>query len=387
MQRGTSNWDILGLTKIGQMFVNGEAKTGGVVHKILAGVDISNKDYYHDWYQGGAVGSADFNIYAPTYGNASIPTFDRSKSLRERSDRYYSGYKALYVQDELGFLENKLRLKLAGRYTTLNSGDVYNGTFSASKITPRIGLSYSIDKNTAAYFVSDQSFVENYGTDWQKKAFDPIEGKNLEFGLKRDWMNGKWNSAVSVYRITRDNVLTADTEHPMLDANGQPTGQFYSRQTGQQQTKGVEVDIKGQIVSGLDVVINYAFTDAKVTKDSDPKNIGLQVPGSSRHVQNTWLNYKVEKGVLAGFGISAGYQYQANRSPWYISTGQTKNLPDYFRVDGGLNYQKEKIGFNLFVNNILNKYLYSGGFYDWGQYYYWQAEPGTNYRFSVNYRF
>ncbi|MES1223777.1 MAG: TonB-dependent receptor, partial [Bacteroidota bacterium] len=376
---GISIWDVLGITKIGQMFVNGEVNTGTVVHKILGGVDMSNKDYYHDWNQGAALGGPDFNIYAPVYGQATAPEFDRSKNIRERGVRYYNAYTGVYVQDELGFMDSKLRVTLAGRYTTLKTGDVYSGDYKHSKFTPRIGVSYSVDKNTAVYFLNDQSFLENYGSDWQGKSFDPITGNNIEFGIKRDWMNGKWNSAVSVYQITRNNVLTADLDHP------NPTGGYYNRQSGQQKTKGVEVDIKGQLVKGLDVIINYAFTEAKTTKDSDPKVVGNQVAGSSKHVQNTWLNYKVDRGTLAGFGISVGYQYQADRSPWYVFDGSENSLPDYFRLDGSLSYQKEKIGFNLVVNNILNKYLYSGAPY--ADYYYWQSEPGTNLRFSVSYKF
>ncbi len=379
MQRGMSIWDVLGTTKIGQVFLNGEVKTGIVSHKILGGIDMSNKDYYHDWNQGGTLGGADFNIYAPVYGNATAPVFDRSKNIKERGVHYYNGYNAFYAQDELGFFQNKLRVTVAGRYTTLKSGDVYNGDYKKSRFTPRFGVSYSIDKNTAAYFLKDESFLENYGTDWQKKSFDPITGGNIEFGIKRDWMKGRWNTAVSVYQITRNNVLTADLDHP------NPTGGYYNRQSGQQKTKGVEVDIKGQIVRGLDVIVNYAFTEAKVTKDSDPKNVGVQVAGSSRHVQNAWLNYRIDKGALTGLGISLGYQYQAKRSPWYVFDGSENSLPDYFRMDGGISYQKEKIGFNVMVNNILNKYLYSGAPY--ADYYYWQAEPGTNLRFTVNYKF
>jgi iron complex outermembrane receptor protein len=384
VQRTNGIWDILGTSKMGQMFVNGEVRTGAVTHKLLGGLDISNKDYYHDFSQSGNLGSP-FNIYAPVYGISTPPTFDRSKPVRDRGVRYYNSYSGFYAQDELGFLENKLRLTLAGRYTTLKAGDAYNGDSKNSKFTPRIGLSYSIDKNTSAYFLRDESFVENYGSDWQKKAFDPINGTNMEVGLKRDWLNGKWNSAVSAYQITRNNVLTIDPEHPIYDNNGDPTGQFYYRQTGQQKTKGVEVDIRGQIVRGLDVIINYAFTEAKTTKDSDPKNVGNQVPGSSKHVQNAWLNYRIDKGALTGFGISVGYQYQVKRSPWYVFDGSQYSLPDYFRMDGSLSYQRERIGFNLVVNNLLNKYLYSGGPY--ADYYYWQAEPGTNARFSVSYKF
>ena len=381
LNRGASIWDVLGMSKMGQLFLTGEAATGKIVHKMLAGIDMSTKDYYHDWNQSATLGTTPLNIYKPVYGVSPLSApFDRSKSLRERGVHYYNAYTGLYVQDELNFFENKLRLTLAGRYTTLKTGDLYSGSYKKSRFTPRLGLSFSIDKNTAAYFVSDQSFMENYGSDWQGKNFEPIVGANLEFGLKRDWMNGKWTSGVSVYQITRNNVLTADPDHINVT-----TGQPYNRQSGQQRTKGVEIDIKGKILRNLDVVINYAYTEAKVTKDSDPKVIGNQVAGSTRHIQNSWLNYRFDNGVLNGFGISLGYQYQAKRSPWYVFDNSKNSLPDYFRMDGSLSYQKEKMSFNLVVNNILNKYLYSGAPYD--DYYYWQAEPGTNLRFTVGYKF
>ena len=379
MQRGISIWDVEGRSKMGQMYVNGEVKTGQVSHKILAGIDMSNKDYYHDWNQAANLGDSSFNIYAPVYGNASAPVFDRSKDIRERGVRYYNGYTGFYVQDELGFFDNRLRLTLAGRYTTLKTGNVYSGDYKNSKFTPRVGLSFSVNENLALYFLNDQSFLENYGSDWQGNSFDPITGTNVEAGIKKDWLDGKWNSALSVYQITRNNMLTADLDHP------NPAGGFFNRQSGQQQTKGVEVDIRGKLVRGLDVIINYALTDAKTTKDSKQENVGVQVAGSSRHIQNMWLNYRLDKGALTGFAVSLGYQYQVKRSPWFVFDGTENSLPDYFRLDGSLSYQKEKIGFNLVVNNILNKYLYSGAPY--GDFYYWQAEPGTNVRFSVGYRF
>ncbi|HTE10054.1 MAG TPA: TonB-dependent receptor [Chitinophagaceae bacterium] len=387
LNRGVSIWDVLGMSKMGQMFLNGEVATGRVVHKILAGVDMSNKDYYHDWNQSATLGTEPFNIYKPVYGVSPLSnSFDRSKSLRERGVHYYNAYTGLYLQDELNFFDSKLRLTLAGRYTTLKTGDVYSGSYKRSRFTPRIGLSYSIDKNTAAYFVSDQSFMENYGADWQGKSFGPVVGANLELGIKRDWMHGKWNSAVSVYQITRNNVLTTDYAH-----SNPNTGQYYSRESGQQRTRGIEADIKGQILPNLDVVINYAYTEAKITKDEDPKVIGNQVAGSTRHIQNAWLNYRFDNSILNGFGISLGYQYQAKRSPWYVFDNSKNSLPDYFRMDGSLSYKKEKMSFNLVVNNILNKYLFSGAPYDSGgpndQYYYWQAEPGTNLRFTVGYKF
>lgn len=389
LTRGVSIWDVLGLTKTGQFFINGEEKTGSITHKILGGIDMSDKMYYHDWSQSATLNGYDangnivpFDIYNPTHGNvpaSKMPVFDRSKDIRERGVQYHNGYNAFYAQDELGFFEDKLRVTLAGRYTTLKTSNPYSGSYKDSKFTPRFGVSYSINKNTAAYFVSDQSFNENYGTDWQGKSFDPQTGGNLEVGFKRDWLNGKWNSVIAVYQITNKNILTADPEHS--------TGAIqYSRQSGEQKVKGVEVDIRGEIFKNMDVVINYAFTEAKVTKDTDPALVGTQVAGTSRHIQNTWLNYKMDQGALNGLGLSIGYQYQVDRSPWFVSDDKATRLPDYFRLDGGVTYQKGKMTYNIIVNNILDKYLYSGGKYDPG-YFYWQAEPGTNVRLSVSYKF
>jgi len=280
----------------------------------------------------------------------------------------------------MGFFDNKLRVTLAGRYTQLKTYDYYSGGTKNNKFTPRVGLSYSIDKNTAAYFVNDQSFNENYGTDWQGKSFNPQTGGNIELGLKRDWLNGKWNSVVSVYQITKNNVLTLDPEH------SNSTYQF-SRESGQQKTKGFEVDLRGEIFKNFDLIVNYAFTEGKTTKDTDESLVGTQVAGTTKHIQNAWLNYKVDRGTLNGVGFSLGYQYQVKRAPWFISPDNIGMLPDYFRLDGGVSYQKNKVSVNLVVNNILNKYLYSGGYYSYSDMYYWQTEAGTNMRLSVGYKF
>lgn len=378
LQRSMSSWDVLGTSKMGQLYMNGEEQTGSVSHKFLIGLDMSNKEYFHDWNQYAMLGLPTFNVYKPVYGQGSILEVDRSKNIRERGVRYYNGYTGYYLQDEIGFLDDKLRLTLAGRITQLKTGDVYSGDFKRSKFTPRVGLSYSIDANTAAYALVDQSFMENYVVDESGRVFDPVTGTNMELGIKRDWMNGKWNSALTVYQIKRDNVLAADPTKP------NPAGGFFNTET-KQETKGVEVDIKGQLVKGLDVIINYAFTEAKVVDHPEKAAIGTQVAGSSRHIQNAWLNYRLDRGKLAGFGISMGYQYQAKRSPWFLFDGTENSLPDYFRMDGSISYQRKNIGFNLVVNNILNKYLYSGAPY--ADYFYWQAEPGTNVRFTVGYKF
>ncbi len=64
-----------------------------------------------------------FNIYNPIYGLSmdSIPKFDRSVNIRTRSGSTtyatYTNYASAYVQDELGFFNNNLRVSLGLRFT------------------------------------------------------------------------------------------------------------------------------------------------------------------------------------------------------------------------------------------------------------------------------
>jgi iron complex outermembrane receptor protein len=378
LQRGISIWDALGMSKQGQVFVNGEFNTGIVKHQVLGGLDMSHKDYFADWSQGYAInGTTPFNIYDPQYGTVpadSMFTFDRSKSIRERGVDYNMGMVGLYVQDELRFWDEKIRLTIAGRFTTAKESDPYSGSTDDQKFTPRFGLSVSPVKNLSIYALYDQAFVPQGGFDYYGNKFDPITGDNREAGIKRDWFGGRWNTTVSAYRITKNNVLTSDPEHIN-----------FSIQLGQTQTQGVELDVTGRIIEGLDVTINYAYTDSKVTEDTDPTRVGVAVAGTTRHIQNTWVSYAIQSGFFKGLGLSLGYQYQGDRSSWYVFDGTQKSLPDYFRMDGSVHYTKDNIRLALNVNNITDDYLYSGAPY--GNYYYWQTEAGRNYRLSMTYSF
>ena len=107
--------------------------------------------------------------------------------------------------------------------------------------------------------------------------------------------------------------------------------------------------------------------------------------GATKHIQNTWITYKINNDKLNGLQFSLGYQYQAGRSSWFVFDNSENSLPDYFRLDGAVSYQLNQFGIHFNVNNLLNKYLYSGAPY--GDMYYWQTEPLRNSRITVTYKF
>lgn len=377
LYRATSIWDYEGESKVGQFFVNGDVQTGFLKHRILGGIDMGDKTFYHDWSQSGAL--KPLNIYNPVYGQiaaSQYPVFDRSLSIRERGVHYRQSYVGYYAQDEISMFSDKLRLTLAGRFTIASDLDPYSGSIDASKFTPRVGLSYTIDKNTSLYGVYDQAFVPQAGSDKQGNSFKPITGDNMELGLKREWFGGNWITSLSLYKITKNNVLTAD-----------PNNMNFSIQLGQTVTKGIEFDVRGQITDELNLTANYAYTDGIVSKDTDPAKENITIPGISTHLANGWLTYRASKGAVKGLGLSLGAQYQGGRTSWYVFDGTSQSLPDYFRLDAAVSYQLNKFTIALNVNNITSKTLYSGAYYNWGGFYYWQSEPLINTRLNITYKF
>lgn len=380
------NFDAALNYKFGQVFLNGRASTGNVNHTILVGLDVGDKERYYDWGQSAALDDATkpFNIYNPIYGAPvnGIPQFDRSKSLYQRgaNSRVNQSYTGLYLQDELSFIENKIRLTLAGRYTFVKQSE-YGTDTEDKKFTPRVGLSISVDNQTSVYGLYDQTFIPQTGTIRSGEQPKPITGNNIEFGIKRDWFDGRWNTTFAAYRILKNNELSPDP-------TSTPAAPF-SLQLGQSTTKGIEFDVRGEILPGLNLVANYALTDSRISKETEVYGeiipVGTKITGYAKHNANAWLSYKIQKGELKGAGVSGGFSYQADRSTWSWGGSGKQELPSYFKLDGGIFWEQDKIRLTANVFNILDKYLYSGASY--GDYYYWQSETPRNFRLSIAYKF
>jgi iron complex outermembrane receptor protein len=54
-------------------------------------------------------------------------------------------------------------------------------------------------------------------------------------------------------------------------------------------------------------------------------------------------------------------------------------------LDAALAYESKGLRVGLNVNNLLDEYLYSGSAY--ADFYYWQAEPGINFRLNITQKF
>lgn len=376
-------WDAKNEMTFGQAFVNGKFRTGKLKHTLLGGVDVSNKSYIADFSQSNLLDSiGTFNInrdyyQKPYYG---IGKFDRTVPLKERVGNGFlleSRITSIYLQDELTFFRDRLHLTLASRYTYLKDNS-HGLVYENKRLTPRVGLSYSLNKYTNVYALYDQNFVPQTGKLRSGGQIKPMTGNNLEIGLKKDWLKGKWNTTLSLYRIMKNNQVSKDPDNV--------SGENYVLQFGETKTQGIEFDIKGEIFQGMNLMANYAFTESIITKSTNKYEKGMLVPGYAKHNINTWLNYKIQEGEFKNLAISTGISYMLDRATWWNGNYEGESLPNYFRLDGALSWNSEKFSIHLNIYNILDKYLYNGAYHSSG-WYYWRPEAPRNFRLNITYNF
>lgn len=383
LQRLLYIWDASNESSFAQAYINGQFLTGSIKHRILGGLDLSNKSYIADFNQShlmDSIGTFDINkdtYQKPCYG---VGHFDRSKSLKARVGTSFlekQSMTSIYLQDDLAFFNNKLHLTLAGRYAYVKENG-YGSISENRRFTPRIGLNYAWNNNLAVYALFDQSFVPQFGKLRAGGDVKPLTGNNLELGIKKDWMAGKWNTTLSIYRIMKNNQLSKDPDNVV--------GENYVLQFGQTRTQGLEFDLKGEIINGLSVIANYAFTESKTTKATSQYEKGTPMAGFAKHTLNSWLNFRILEGLLKDLTISGGVIYLADRATWSFGERGVQPLPNYFRLDAGLSWNKNNLSINLNIYNVLDRYLYNGGYHS-GNFYYWRPELPRNFRLTTSYVF
>jgi len=367
---------------VAQIFTDGRFYTGHKIeHKVFWGIDY---EYFHVTIGlGGTWGEKKFGLYIPNpqyyVSKDSLRNFEIN-SPASITQQWIS----LYLQDHIK-IAGKLVITLAAHLThaILRSANYepipdYQGNNTYNSIIPRAGLTWLVSNDISVYALYDESFFPQTAPNLQQQPFDPLTGHNIEAGMKSYFFRKKLSLNVSVFNIVKNNTLTPDPLH-----------QDDYIQTGQIKSKGVDLDITGNITPSLAANANYEYCDAKITKDSDPKNVGLKNPGTPDHTLNLWTKYKRQRGKLKGFSAGIGYQYMGKRSAvspdWNWSPGDPVNyLPVYNLFDAALGYSNERFNVSLNVYNITNINYAVYGYFDSANSE-WRYTPGepVNFRLSV----
>ncbi len=322
--------------------------TGGIHHQLVAGAEYTRFQFRY---------VLNFNSLAsidrinPVYG--ALPGF----FLFNFNDDSLANQFGVYVQDQISLLKN-LKLLIGGRasYVDSTSRDFSTAALRNSQIdrafTPRAGIVYQPTPTTSVYFSFAQSFAPNYLSRSRRgEQFKPTSGRLYEAGVKQSLLNNRVLATFALYQLQRRNVLVPDPVEPFA----------FSIQTGEQRSRGLEIEINGQVARGLNLNATYAAVEAIVSRDSRAIFVGNRLVGVPKHSGGIYSNYVFDKGLLRGFSVGAGSYFASER--FASLPNRLWRLPAYERVDLNFGYRRENWRFDVAVKNLNNALHHdTGGF-------------------------
>ncbi|MFV5644729.1 TonB-dependent siderophore receptor, partial [Acinetobacter baumannii] len=241
-----------------QINLTGNFQLLGLAHTLVTGLEYENYDYKsYIIRSSGDIGSYPINIYNPVLGQP-LPELNRVTT----HDRENLKTTALFVQDQID-LNERLSALLGLRFEHYEHDyknllpNTTNWNTSHDAFIPRIGLVYKASDDLSLYGNAAKSFKPNTGASRNGEGFDPEEGTAYELGFKWQALDNMLSIDSAIFYANKENVLTLD-----------PVDSAYKVAAGEVRSRGIELNIAGQITPAWKIIGGYAYTDAEVTKDN-----------------------------------------------------------------------------------------------------------------------
>jgi catecholate siderophore receptor len=325
-------------------------RTGGVGHTLLVGAELGRQDT-DNFRATGYFNGTSTSVQAPL----SSPTINTPVTFRQSAtdadNHGVATLAAVFAQDQLELTRN-VQAVVGLRFDAFDMDFTNNRTaasFSTSDrmLSPRLGLIYKPVQPISLYSSYSLTFVPRAGEQLSSlslsnEALDPEEFRNYEAGAKWDIRPGLGVTA-AIYRLDRSNVAIPDPIDPtrslLVDA---------------QRTRGLELEITGELTSAWNLTAGYAYQDGTITRSiSSTAQAGAVLAHVPDHSMSLWSNYKVAPRWSAALGV-------IYRSRMFASTDNTVVLPGFTRVDGAVFFDlSARLRAQVNVENLFDEHYYA----------------------------
>ncbi|SDS51150.1 TonB-dependent siderophore receptor [Pseudomonas prosekii] len=336
--------------------LEGKVNVLGLQHDLVFGVDDEyRKIYREDLIRQKSLST--FSYVNPVYGRevagTTVSPADSAQTDQLRSD-------SVFVQDSI-HLTDQWILVAGGRFQEYDQYAGKGVPFKANtdsngqKWVPRAGLVYRYTDELSFYGSYTESFKPNSTIaplSGSSVVLDgsvaPEEAKSWEIGARLE-MPGRITGNVALFDIKKRNVLIANSEGPTT---------IYSA-AGEVRSRGLEVDVSGQLSDRWSLIGSYAYTDAEVIEDPDYKGKKLQNVAKN----SGSLSAVYDFGSIVGgdqLRVGAGARYVGERAGNAVNDF---DLPGYTVADAFATYdtkvEGQKVKFQLNVKNLFDRTYYT----------------------------
>jgi iron complex outermembrane recepter protein len=331
-------------TTAGDHYFEFNFNTGPVTHKLTTGIShektsISMLEFYED--------GMPVAVYGDPYDfTASNGT---PYSLNLNDGKQVGGYALdLMKWGDVSILLGGRRSKYQAESSVRNlSRGRLSKTPSESiwETTPMVGVVYSVTPTVSVY----ANYVDGFNPQLGKTMCggvpnEPMRTKNKEAGAKFDFFGSKFSVTTAMFELDQSNVLSYNSAQKCYN--------LISAQT----TKGIELDMAGQVYEGLNLLFNATYS---TLKDVSGETLVFAAHPTQR--ASLWATYDFQSEALRGWGMGLGIAAN-NKSylgtKYATSTTDPVKLPGSARVDASVSYRSKDWSLVLGVKNLLDRELY-----------------------------
>ncbi|MEM9494909.1 MAG: TonB-dependent siderophore receptor [Pseudomonadota bacterium] len=319
----------------------------GVENSLVVGADYNERDFFSIGSFGTALDTID--IFNPVYGQSTINVVQATEADTTDQQIGVYGQHVVTVDDWL-ILSAGLRVDFFERdgEFSFRGNPTSRALESQSELSPNAGVVLKPTEELSLFASYSQSFDPNGPSvnqlTGEAVTVDPSEGEQFEVGVKGSFFDDKAFFNLAYFDITRTNIpFGTDPITGVTLLNGE------------EQSQGVEFDGNIQFLEGLNVIVNYAYTDAEVTEGARAGNRARNVP---RHTANLWATYEFTDGPLRGLGLGGGMNYVGER---FVDANNTFMLDGHTLFDATafyylpLGFDRSKVRLQVSVRNISDK--------------------------------
>jgi len=382
-----------------QINLNGFFRTGSITHTLLVGADADQSRTTSGGF------TFNNNLTAFNYGNVNLldPNTYFGSGIEPTANLITETFAPLYrmgtfAQDLISITE-QFKVLAGVRYTfqktprtvatNLASGvqTLSVNNLDKSKVesafTPKFGLIYQPLKTTSIYASYASNFIQNTGTDISLAPLDPSTVDQYEAGIKNDLLKGRLSVNLTVYRIANDKFA----QQALLNAQGGVNADANIKElNGKTLSDGLELDITGTIVKGLNFIAGYSYNYIRYTQTRDRTVLiapapttaqpnatrtitlggiieGQRLVGSTKNTANGTLFYTFQDGSVKGLKLGASAYYTGARNGGYNDSkiqAYSRLIPlnAFTTFDFSAGYSWKKLSLLAKIANITNELNY-----------------------------
>jgi len=259
-------------------------------------------------------------------------------------------------------LTDRLKAVVGARVTKYEKqgGGLYTAAYSLdydNEITPYAGLVFDLNDTYSLYASHTSIFEPQNLKDFAGNMLDPIEGKANEAGIKGEFFDRRVNASLAVFHLKQDNLGQVAGRIDRDGASGPLLEENYYRAARGATSKGIELDVSGEIVSGLNASIGYAIFRAKDATGVDFNSI------FPRKTLRAFASYRLPgqwNKLTVGGGVNwEGSTYTVDGTVAPGIDGRMEQ-PSYALVNLMARYEFNKqLSAQLNVNNATDKKMFA----------------------------